>query len=221
MGWQSCPFLVTPDELKTAFEPFRLVINNACVPIDYTDTPVEEFLENYSALYERLIGGGVIAHKTEGKLLSHIAITSHLSDLKFGMEHEIGGKMVKAVIADKKISPLPYLAPFTFNMYTENNKLYVSTRYSYLAYTESVLGYEIIFRKFSQSDVEYFGLASEKEFKTYPDYALFKKTIMKMTKPLIVQKNGIVKRTAVRVSDEVRQYLPDFYCIKSKEIEIL
>lgn len=27
MGWQSCPFLVTPKELKTAFEPFRLVVN--------------------------------------------------------------------------------------------------------------------------------------------------------------------------------------------------
>ncbi len=51
MGWQSCPFLVTPQELQIAFEPFKLVIDNACVPIDYTNTPVEEFLENYSALY--------------------------------------------------------------------------------------------------------------------------------------------------------------------------
>lgn len=77
--------------------------------------------------------------------MCHIAITSNLSDLKFGMEQEIDGKMFKAVIVDKKISPLPYLTPFTFNMYSENNKLYVSTKYSYLAYTESVLGYEINF----------------------------------------------------------------------------
>ena len=119
MGWQSCPFLVTPKELKTAFEPFKLVINNACVPIDYTNTPVEEFLKIYSALYERLISSEVFDGKYVG-LLNHIAITSDLSDIKFGMEHEIDGKWVKAVIHDKK-SILPYLAPFTFRTYTENN----------------------------------------------------------------------------------------------------
>lgn len=221
MGWQSCPFLVTPQELKAAFEPFSLVVNNTCVPIDYTDTPVEDFLKNYSALYERLTGGGVINGTWEGGLLKQIAITSNLPELKFGMEHELNGKMVKAVIVDKKSSPLPYLAPFTFNIYSENDKLYVSTRYSYLAYTESVLGYEIIFRKFSQSDAEYFGLASEKDFQAYPDYVLFKKSIIKMTKPLMFRWNGVIKKTTIRISDEAKKYLPDFYCIKNKGIEIL
>lgn len=220
MGWQSYPFLVTPKELKTAFERFRLIISNACVPIDYTDTPVEEFIENYSALYERLISGEVLEWKTQGKLMGQIAITSNLSEVKFGMEHELDGKMVKAMIIDK-MSPLPYLAPFTFSMYSENNKLYVSTRASYLAYLEFVLGYEINFRKFSQSDAEYFGLSSEKEFKTYPDYILFKKNIAKMTKSLTFRWDGIVKKTTIRISDEVKKYLPDVYCIKSKGIEIL
>jgi len=99
--------------------------------------------------------------------------------------------------------------------------IYVSTRYSYLAYTESVLGYEIIFRKFSQSDADYFGISSEKEFKTYPDYVLFRKNIAKMTKPMIFCLDGVVKKTTIRISDEVRKHLPDFYCIKSKGIEIL
>jgi len=121
MGWQSYPFLVTPEELKTAFEPFKLVVSNTCVPIDYTDTPVEDFLKSYSALYERLISGGVIDWKTESALLDQIAITSNLPELKFGMEHELDGKMAKAVMIDKKISPLPYLAPFTFNIYSKNN----------------------------------------------------------------------------------------------------
>ncbi len=221
MGWQSYPFLVTPKELKTAFEPFRLVINNTCVPIDYTDTPVEEFIENYSALYERLISGEILEWKTQGKLMGEIAITSNLSEVKFGMEHALDGKMVKAVIMNKTMSPLPYLAPFTFRMYSENNKLYVSTRASYLAYPEFVLGYEINFLKFSQSDAEYFGLSSEKELKTYPDYMLFKNNIARMTKPLTFRWNGIVKKTTIRISDEVKKDLPDVYCVKSKGIEIL
>lgn len=219
MGWQSCPFLVTPKELKTAFEPFKLVINNACVPIDYTNTSVEEFLKIYSALYERLISGEVFDGKYVG-LLNHIAITSNLSDIKFGMEHEIDGKWVKAVIHDKK-SILPYLAPFTFRTYTENNKLYVSTRASYLAYSESIFGYEINFPKFSQSDADYYGLTSEKEFKAYPDYELFRRNIIKITKPFSFNQNGVVKKTAIRISEEVKAYLPNFNCIKSKDIEVL
>lgn len=219
MGWQSCPFLVTPKELKTAFEPFKLVIDNGCVPIDYTDTPVEEFLKNYSALYERLISGEVLDGKHMG-LLKQIAITSNLSDIKFGMEHESDGKWVKAVIHDKK-SILPYLTPFTFMTYTENNKLYVSTRASYLAYCEFIFGYEICFPKFSQSDADYYELTSEKEFKAYPYYELFRKNIVKITKPFSFKLNGVVKKTAIRISDEAKISLPNLHCIKSKGIEIL
>ena len=53
-------------------------------------------------------------------LLNQMAITSNLSDIKFGMEHELDGKWIKAAIHDKK-SILPYLAPFIFMTYTENN----------------------------------------------------------------------------------------------------
>jgi len=130
MGWQSCSFFITPKELQTAFEPFKLVINNACVPIDYTNTPVEEFLENYSAVYKRLIEGEVLTQKYAG-LLKQIAITSNLSYIEFGMEHELDGQWVKAVINHRRCV-LPYLSPFTFNTYQENGKLYVSTRASYL-----------------------------------------------------------------------------------------
>lgn len=220
MGWQSCPFLIAPRELKTAFEPFKLITHNTCVPIDYTDTPVEEFLKKYSALYERLISGEVLNGKDK-LLLRQIAITSNLADVKFGMEHELDGKMVKAVIYNKSISPMPYLSPFTFMTYMENDKAYVSTRASYLAYTEFIFGYEIKFLKFSQSDVDYYGHTSEKEFKTYPDYELFRKNIIKITKPLRLNLNGKVRKTSIRISDEAKIYLPNLYCIKSKGIEIL
>ena len=220
MGWQSCPFFISPKELKTAFEPFKLVINNTCVPIDYTDTPVEEFIKKYSLLYERLLSGEVLEGKDRA-LLEQIAVTSNLSDVKFGMEHELDGKMVKAVIFDKSISPMPYLSPFTFMTYTENNKTYVSTRASYLAYREFIFGYEINFPKFSQSDADYYGLTSEKEFKTYVDYELFRKNILRITKPLTLNLNGTVRKTAVRISDEAKIHLPNLYCIKSKGIEVV
>lgn len=219
MGWQGCTFLVTPKELQTALEPFKLVIHNACVPIDYTHTPVEAFLENYSALYERLIEGETFTGRYT-KLLTQIVITSDLSDIKFGMEHELDGQWVKAVINHKR-SVLPYLAPFTFNTYQENGKIYVSTRASYLAYSDSIFGYEINFPKFSRSDAGYYGLASEKKFKTYPDYELFRKDIMKITVPFSFNLNGVIKKTSIRISPEVKAYLPNLHCIRSKGIEVL
>ena len=58
------------------------VIHNACVPIGYTNTPVEDFLENYSALYERLINGEVF-NGSYRALLKQIAFTANLPDIKF------------------------------------------------------------------------------------------------------------------------------------------
>lgn len=221
MGWQSYPFLVTPKELGMAFEPFKLVIDNRCVPVEYTNTPAAEFLKRYAALYELLISGGVVNAKAHGNLLENIAITSDLSAVKFGMEHELDGRMVKSVIFDRSVSPMPYLSPFTLTTYCENDKIYVSTRYSYLVYTDFIFGYAINFRKFCPSDADYYGLSSEKGFQTYPDYELFKKSIAKITKPLTLRQNGIAKKTTIRISDEVKTYLPNFSCIKSRGIEIL
>lgn len=221
MGWQSYPFLVTPNELGVFFEPFKLVIDNCCVPVEYTDTPAAEFLKSYAVLYELLTSGGVVNAKAHGNLLKHIAITSDLSAVKFGMEHELDGKMVKSVIFDRSVSPMPYLSPFTLTTYCENGKIYVSTGYSYLVYTDFIFGYQINFRKFCPSDADYYGLSSEKQFQTYPDYELFKKSIAKITKPLTFRQNGIVKKTTIRISDEAKTDLPNFFCIKSQGIEIL
>ncbi len=147
---------------------------------------------------ERLINGGFFDGSYHA-LLKQIAFTSNLSDIEFCMEHELDGKWVKAVKHDKQ-SVLPYLAPFTFNIYTENNKLYVSTRYSYLAYSDSIFGYEVHFPKFSQSDVDYYGLASERELNAYPDYELFRKNIVKITKPFCFRLNGDVKKTQITIT---------------------
>lgn len=196
MGWQSCSFLVTPQQLEKALESFALVVDNACVPIDYANTPVGDFIKIYSAVYERLVDSDTFAGKNVG-LLKQIAITTNLSDIKFGMEHELDGKRVKAVIHDKR-SVLPYLAPFTFRTYTENDKLYVSTRSSYLAYCDSVFGYEINFPKFSQSDAAYYGLASEKELRAYPDYERFRKNILGITKPFSFRLNVLYQESGHR-----------------------
>lgn len=215
MGWHSCPFLITPGELKTAFEPFKLVISNVHVPIDYMDTPAEEFLEIYSALYERLICGGVF----EGSL-KHIAVTSDLSRIKFGKEHEYEGKQFKSILHDKK-SVMPYLAPFTFMTYMDNDKLIVSTRASYLVYSKSIFGYELNFPDLCRSAAEYRGVASEKELEGYDDYKLLRKNIIKITKPFCFEQNGIYKKTSIRISDEVKAYLPGLHCIKSEGIKVL
>lgn len=55
----------------------------------------------------------------------------------------------------------------------------------------------------------------------YPDYELFKKNIAKITKPFKLSIDGTVKKTSIRISNEVKTHLPDFWCIKKYGIEVL
>ncbi len=222
MGFQSYGFLVTPSELKKALEPFNLVVHNAHVPIDYKETPHDEFLKIYGGFYDSLINGKTDEwfNKIGGECMT--ALTTDLSAVKFGREHTYNGGQYKLLVdSDKRTGPLPYLAPFTFNTYTVNGKLFVSTRYSFIAYCDTILGFEAVYRKLSKSEQEYYGVSSEKDFDTYGDYILFKKNITSITKAFKFRLNGIEKNTSIRISGEVRNILNEIPLIKNKGIEVI
>lgn len=220
MGWQSVAFFVTPEELEKVLEPFWLVTDNACVPLGYTHTPAGEFLKGYAALYQLLTRGQTPGAEHRA-LLRHTAFTSDLAGVRFGREHLLGGEWVKSVLHDRTISPMPYLSPFTLMARVEKGNLYVSTRASYLAYPEFVCGYEVHFRRFSRGDAAYYGLASEKEFSTYRDYAQFKRSIAEITRPLCIRLQGAEKKTSIRVSDAAKPCLAGLHCIAGRGVEIL
>lgn len=56
------------------------------------------------------------------------------------------------------------------------------------------------------------------ELESYSAYAALKKSIMKITKPLCVMINGEQKQTSVRISEEVKKHINNFYFFKNGNI---
>lgn len=220
MQVHSCLFVVTPDELKEALRPLRLFIHNASVPIDYTETPKEVFIEKYTKLYELLCSGDKPSRERHGDLFDHFAVTADISSVIYGNEHICDGEKRKMFTDCTRGYPT-HFAPFTFLTYEENGKLFVSTRASYLQYTEQIMGFQLEHLKIAtKQDEEYWGAASEKELSSYKDYELFRKYIFSITSAMTFRCGDTVKKTQIRVSEEAKKHLPDFYCIKSKGITV-
>ena len=220
MGFQSVLFVVTPDELRELIAPFTLFIGNKRMPRDYVSSPVGEFLENYSRIYEKLSAGEMIDPDKDDDLLRYYSLTTDITSLIWrdivsdGVPYMLFGGTTRG-------TP-PYLAPFTFNTYEENGKLFVSTRGSWMVtYAGEIMGFELIFPKFSRSDSGFFGMESEKDMDSYADYKLFRDAVMKMTFAMKFGQNGFVKRTSIRMSKNAAADVSGFYCLKSRGIRLM
>ena len=218
MGFQYTPFVITPDELKTALAPFTLFIDNARVPVDYTFTPTEIFISNYSKIYDDLCSGAM--PDPNGKYWDYFAVTTDISSL--GRKYfEIGGEHYKMYETNSR-GFAPYFMPFAFQAYADNGKVTVSTRGSWLVtYAGEIMGFQLVFPEFSKNEIEQFGVKSKKEYESYSDYKLLRDNIMKITSALRFSMNGIEKKTQIRVSEEAKEMLGGFYCIKSRNITVL
>ncbi|MGN1135923.1 MAG: hypothetical protein ACI4SF_06870 [Oscillospiraceae bacterium] len=213
MGFQSVLFVITPHELKEALAPFTLFIGNAHVPSDYTHTPTETFIENYTALYEKLCSGEKIDYKKDGKMLARFSITTEIETVRFGRKHIYQGKEYKTYI-DTDRGYAPYFSPFTFSVFEENGKLNVGTRSSWQVEYTDIMGFQLNYLKLTSSEADSFNTTCEKDRDSYYDYKLFKDLITKHTSALTFAINGTKKKTQIRISSEAKKKLPDFYCIK-------
>ena len=221
MKYQSVAFVITPEELKEALSPFTLFIDNAHVPTDYKSTPQSVFTDNYTQLYDKLCSGIKIDHRKDYELLDYFAVTTEPNSVRYGDKHLYkGAEYMKYKGTDRGYAP--YFAPFTFAVYTENNKLKVSTRGSWALDQTDIMGFQLIFPKLSAKEaLEYYNITSEKDWDSYNDYLLFKEHIFKSTSPFSFSLNGQKKTTDIRISDEVSSVIPEFYCIKKNDLIVL
>ena len=219
MGWQFVPFVITPDELNNALNPFYLFVANARVPAEYTHTPVDVFLDNYSRLYRLLRSGEKINHRTHSGMLDYFAVTTDIDSVQWhgckppNEQYKISSGTSRGIA--------PYFMPYTFSVYEQNGKTCVSTRNSWMIESTSVMGLQLAFPKLSKSEAEYYGVSSEKDWGTYNDYKLFKDYISKHTELLRILVNKSDKRTHIYVSPEVKSALPEFHCIKCCGAEVI
>lgn len=56
-GWNTCKFIVTPQELKEILEGFHLVEFCRRVAANYIETEIDNFISDYEDFYHLLISG--------------------------------------------------------------------------------------------------------------------------------------------------------------------
>lgn len=220
MGFQSIDFVVTPNELENALRPFTLFISNVHVPVNYTYTSNDVFINNYKKLYKKLCQGIKIDYKTDRKILDYFAITTDISSIKYDDKHFYNGEEYMLYKGSDR-GFAPYFAPFTFGAYTENNKIYVSTRGSWLVEYTDIMGFQLLFPKLTQNEAEKLNIASEKDWDSYFDYKLFKDYIIKNTSAFCFIMNGNEKKTSIRISGEVKKVLSNFHCIEKNDLIVV
>lgn len=217
MSWKTFNFIIAPEELREVLQPYHMVIDNTHVLLDYTESSIEEYVDMYRELFGLLSSGEQLIWKQHWHLTEHRAVTSDLSKCIYGRIHEYEGQQYKSPIFNE---PLVNLQPYTFSVYKDSkDKLAVSTRFSYEQNPENIVGVEInypskIIRKSEDEWVDTRGL------NVFADFENIKKSIMEITKPLTIIKDGEVKRTGVRVSAEAKKYVGNFYAFKSNDIKI-
>lgn len=214
-GYYAFHFLITPNELENLLQPYHLIITNAHVPADYVESTVSEYIELYRQLYEMLINGEKLSLERDCRLLAQRCVVPDLSVCRYGGYHKYEGKEHKNVRFDE---PHPHFSPFALGFYRDDNqKLCTSTRWSYIVNAENIMGIEMNFAKKIKyrADGEFM---PTNELESYSEYIALKKTIMKITKPLCVMIDGEQKKTAVRISEEVKKHLNNFYFFKNGNI---
>ncbi len=219
MGFQHTLFILMPDELNIALEPFTLFTGNALVPLDYISTPTETFINNYRECNRQLISGAKIDHRNQNGILNYFSITTNIDSIQWKICE--GADKPCKMYSDSTRGYAPYFAPFTFSAYEENGKIFVGTKASWMLSYTDIMGFQLIYPKLTKSEAAHYGISSEKDWESYSDYKLFRSFLLKNATPLCFTMNGIEKRTNIYISAESKNALEKFHCIRENGIEII
>ena len=206
-------FIVTPDELRTILKDFHHVAVNTGVRKNYVESNPNDFLFTYDALYNKLKNGVKLVWKTDYDI-AHFStgITAHLENCIYQPSNGLS--------VPNFTEPCPFIETFCILPWKEQ----LSISFSVTQYPENVCGlclhfptkieYENNTDKHSAGIVECSGLD---DFETYK---ILVERIKSMTKPLKVNFNGKVCRTAVRISDGAKKDFCNFYFLTSNNITV-
>lgn len=207
-------FLVTPDELRQLLDGFHHVIITRGVEPGYIESDPNELFSTYDALYQKLKNVENLSWREDYAIAGWtMGITQHLENCLY----KTGGLRW---IPDF-LEPCPFLDTFCFLPWKDQ----LSTAFTTSQFPENICGLCLYF----ESKVEYKasnekhapGVADYTKFDDYESYEQLISHIKAMTKPLKLDWNGKIRRTAVRVSPEAKKDLENFYFITANNIDIL
>ncbi|MCM1181762.1 MAG: hypothetical protein NC337_00110 [Roseburia sp.] len=210
-GWHKYNFFLSPNKLEKILAEYHLVIFNAHVPVDYTESALEEYLSVYDRLSDLLFSGKKIDRNSDDYPLFlhlHRGITSDLSNCVYGGPHLYEEKQYQ--FADFN-EPVVGIGPISLWVSVgEDQKPHCSTSYSYAFYPEYYMGVQLQYPKMIQyrKDDGYESLKTTKDLSSYQDFERLKKSIKEVSHILTIRTtDGIEKRTDIRVDDEVKSRL--------------
>lgn len=204
-------FIITPEELRDVLQGLDHVTVSTGVPRGYTKSDPNDFITTYAALYRKLKSSERLTAETDYRLaFLTVGVTRHPDNCTY--------KPTDRLSVPDFAEPCPRLDTFCFLFW---NGL-LSTSFSVTQYPENICGLRLSF----PSKIEY-PAATEKhpagvaerdrlsDFETFEDLS---RKIKAITKPLLLEYNGRIVRTQVRVSGNAGADLGAFYFMISNNI---
>ena len=124
-GWNKYNFFLSPNKLENILSEYHLVIINAHVPVDYTESSLQEYLSAYSSLYDLLFSGKKIGWERDYSLFLQRGITSDLANCIYGKLHRYEGKQYKRADFNE---PVVGISPVTLWLNLGKIKCYIVPR---------------------------------------------------------------------------------------------
>ena len=216
-------WIATPDELEALLmqEGFHLLIVNAHVPIDYTESLSSDFLKPYRTLYELLYAGKRLTWQEHWPLFHDYNVTKDISRCVYGNVHTYQGKRYKTADFDYH-QRSTNMGPFVLHKEIKKNGSFsISKAYSYTQFPENAAGIEFSCptKRYTWDDPE--PEASLKNTLEYEDFLLIKSHIHAITKPLKIQAGERLVNTGIRISEAAKGDVGQFYFLSHNGFTIL
>ena len=220
-GWNKYNFFLSPNKLENILSEYHLVIFGAHVPVDYTESSLQEYLSSYSNLYDLLFSGKKIDWERDYSLFLQRGITSNLANCIYGKLHMYEGKQYKRANFNE---PVVGISPVALWLNLGEDKiLHCSTAYSYSFCSEYYMGVQLQYPKTIQYKVDggYEPLKTTKGLKTYQDVEKLKKSIKEVSHILTIKTaEGVERRTNIWVDEEVKSRLNTSYSFQQNGITV-
>ena len=210
-GCNTCKFLITPDELQEILKNCHLVKYTAHVPIEYTETKLDDYIDVYRQLYELLTCGVKFEWGKHHILFESTGLSSDLKRCTYGHIHTYRDQKYK--LADFAEPPVNLAPNALLPNIDDTGKLHINSGVSYLKFPEYYIGMEISYPKNIQYSVgnDFEPPKPTTQLASFKDYENLKAAIKAITKPLTLKTAADKRRTSVYISPRAKNDLKNSY----------
>ncbi len=200
---------------------FHLLSVSHHVPIDYTESTLDEFIKPYETLYNLLSAGEKLTWNEHWSLFPRYSPTRDISRCVYGDEHTYRGKRYKTADCDYRDRCVGMQPFILFKEMRPNGIFSISKTYFHGQMPENAVGVHFwcpTKRQILENGEPVISLTDSPE---YIDFLFIRDHIRQFTKPLKIQAEERIVHTGIYVSNAAKQDIGNFYFFRHNEITIL